>query len=215
MQFSDPRVSAVFEEYEARHRAEIARMQLLPPGEMGIRRDEFLLPVGAEAASFLYSLIIARAPRRIIELGTSYGYSTLFLADAARAFGAEVLSVDVDAGKQAYAAAMLERAGLDGTVEFRCGDALEIVAADPGPFDFVFLDIWKDLYVPCFKAIYPKLSEEGVIVTDNMIHPEGARESARALRSAITACADLQTVLLPIGQGLELTVKWAPGNAKL
>jgi len=215
MQFSDPAVAAVFEHYRARHRAENERLGGMVPSEVGARRDEFLLPVGEEAAWFLHALIAARRPARIFELGTSYGYSTLFLADAARSCGAQVVTVDLDGGKQAYASERMAEAGLAGQVEFRCGDAIEIVDADPGPFDFVLLDIWKDLYVAGFEAVYPKLSDEGAIASDNMIQPVGARENARALRAAIRARPDLQTLLLPIGQGIELSVKWSAGNEKL
>jgi len=215
MPFIDPRVAEVFAVYHERHQQERELTRDLPPGEFGARRDEFLLPVGAATGGFLRALAIGRAPERILELGTSYGYSTLFLADAAREIGAKVVSVDLDRAKQDYAAAMLERAGLADHVEFRCGDALEVIAADPGEFGLVLLDIWKNLYLPCFEAVYPKLAEEGVIVSDNMIQPASAREAVRAYRAAVTAKPDLQSVLLPIGSGLELTVKWSAGNAKL
>jgi predicted O-methyltransferase YrrM len=177
MHFTDPRVAEVFAVYLQRHQQERELARDLPPGEFGERRDEFLLPVGAAVGGFLRSLAIARAPERILELGTSYGYSTLFLADAARECGASVVSVDLDGKKQEYAAAMLERAGLAEHVEFRCGDALEVIAADPGEFGLVLLDIWKNLYLPCFEAVYPKLAEEGVIVSDNMILPASAPAS--------------------------------------
>ena len=213
--FTDPRVAEVFAHYDARHKAELAQTGELSPGSFGARRDEFLLPVGAEVGRFLRALAVARRPGRILELGTSYGYSTLFLADAARRCGARVVSVDLDAAKQAYARERLEDAGLAEFVEFRCGDALEIVAADVGEWGLVLLDIWKNLYVACFEAVYPKLAEEGVIVSDNMIYPEGARDAVRKLRAAIEAKPDLQTVLLPLGSGIELTVKWSAGNAKL
>jgi len=215
MPFTDPRVAEVFTLYHERHQQERELINALPPGAFGERRDEFLLPVGAAAGGFLRSLAVARAPERILELGTSYGYSTLFLADAARACGAMVVSVDLDARKQDYAAAMLERAGLAGHVEFRCGDALDVIAADPGEFGLVLLDIWKNLYLPCFEAVYPKLAEEGVLVSDNMIQPASAREAVRAYRAAVKAKPDLQSVLLPLGSGIELTVKWSAGNAKL
>ena len=214
MQFNDPKVAAVFAEYEQRRHDEHERMRSLKPGEMGARRDEFLLSVGADAGFLLHALVVARKPARILELGTSYGYSTLFLAEAARACGAEVVSIDLDSDKQAYAHEMLAKAGLAG-VEFRAGDAIGLVSADPGLFDFVLLDIWKDVYVACFEAVYPKLSEEAMIASDNMVQPESARDSARALRAAIRAKRDLQTVLLPAGQGIELTVKWSAGNRKL
>ena len=79
----------------------------------------------------------------------------------------------------------------------------------------VLLDIWKDLYVPCLEAFYPKLSDEGVIAADNMIEPEMAREDVRKYRAAIRALPDMQTALLPIGSGIELSVRWPAGNPKL
>jgi len=215
MQFSDPANAAVFEEYRARHRQENERLGGMAPSEVGAKRDEFLLPVGEDAAWFLHALILARRPGRILELGTSYGYSTLFLASAARDCGAKVVTVDLDGTKQAYAADRLTKAGLADCVEFRCGDAIAVVDADPGPFDFVLLDIWKDLYVAGFEAVYPKLSEEAIVASDNMVQPVGARENARALREAIRSKPDMQTTLLPIGQGIELSVKWSAGNASL
>lgn len=215
MYFTDPKAAEVFAEYLARHEQERAVTRDLPRGQFGERRDEFLLPVGADVGNFLRALAIGRKPERILELGTSYGYSTLFLADAAKACGAKLVTVDVDAAKQDYARRMLERAGLAEAVEFRCGDALDIVAADEGEFGFVLLDIWKNLYLPCFEAVYPKLAEEGLIVSDNMIMPESAREAVRAYREAVRAKVDLQTVLLPLGSGIELTIKWSEGNPKL
>lgn len=215
MYFTDPKAAEVFAEYLARHEQERALTRDLPRGQFGERRDEFLLPVGADVGNFLRALAIGRKPERILELGTSYGYSTLFLADAAKACGAKLVTVDVDAAKQDYARRMLERAGLAEAVEFRCGDALDIVAADEGEFGLVLLDIWKNLYLPCFEAVYPKLAEEGLIVSDNMIMPESAREAVRAYREAVRAKPDLQTVLLPLGSGIELTIKWSEGNPKL
>jgi predicted O-methyltransferase YrrM len=213
--FEDARAQAVFARYDARHQEELELTRSLPQGSFGERRDEFLLPVGAAVGNFLRALAVGRAPEGILELGTSYGYSTLFLADAARACGATVVSVDLDGTKQDYARAMLEEAGLADFVEFRCGDALDVVGADPGPFGLVLLDVWKNLYLPCFEAVYPKLAEEGAIVSDNMIYPEGAREAVRAYRQAVRTKADLQTVLLPLGSGIELTVRWSPDSAKL
>jgi predicted O-methyltransferase YrrM len=213
--FSDPRAAEVFAHYAARHQSELEASRDLPTGAFGARRDEFLLPVGAEVGAFLRALAIGRRPERILELGTSYGYSTLFLADAARVCGAKLVTVDLDPAKQAYAREQLERAGLADHVEFRCGDAIGIVQADPGEWGLVLLDIWKNLYLPCFEAVYPRLAEEGVIVSDNMIYPEDARDAVRALREAIRAKPDLQTVLLPLGSGIELTVKWSAGSAKL
>lgn len=212
--FADPRTEAVYQRYEARAASDAKRMAELGPAGYALR-DEFLLPVGSDAGRLLHALVLARKPGRILELGTSYGYSTLFLADAAAQIGALVVTMDLADYKQVHAREQLAEAGLDQCVDFRCGDALELLAGDPGPWDFVLLDIWKELYLPCFKAFYPKLSEEALIASDNMIQPEFARASVRLYREAIRAKADLQSVLLPVGSGIELAVKWSANNLKL
>ncbi len=214
MNFPDPKVAAVYAQYLAREAADDQRMKDMGPAGFAIR-DELLLPVGADVGAFLHALITARRPKRILELGTSYGYSTLFLTDAARAVDARVITMELADYKQAFAQEMLVKAGLEDVVEFRCGDAVAMINADEGAFDFILLDIWKELYTPCFNAFYPKLSEEAIIASDNMITPEMARPDVRVYREAVRAKGDLQTVLLPIGQGIELSVKWSAGNGKL
>jgi predicted O-methyltransferase YrrM len=214
MNFTDPKVAAVFADYQARDVVEQARMKSGGPNAIGFR-DELLLPIGSEVGAFLHALILARKPKRILELGTSYGYSTVVMADAARAVGAELITMELADYKQAYAREQLKKAGLADVVDFRCGDAVEMIKADAGPFDFILLDIWKELYTPCFDAFYGKLSEEAIIASDNMISPEMARPDVRVYREAVRAKPDLQTVLLPIGQGIELSVKWSGGNGKL
>jgi len=214
MNFSDQRVAAVFETYRQRELADGERMRQLGPAGFAVR-DEFLLPIGEEVGAVLHALVLARRPAVILELGTSYGYSTLILADAARAVGARVVSMDLADYKQAFARVRLEEAGLEGVVDLRCGDALALLADDPGPFDFVLLDIWKDLYGPCLEAFYPKLADEALIAADNVIDPPMAREDMRAYRAAVAALPELTSALLPIGQGIELSVKWSAGNPKL
>lgn len=214
MILATPAAQAVFERYDARAASDALRMKELGPAGFAIR-DEFLLPVGREVGELLHALIRAHRPRRILELGTSYGYSTLFLADAAKAVGAEVVTMELAQYKQDHARAELAEAGLADVVDFRCGDALELLAVDPGPWDFVLLDIWKELYLPCFAAFYPKLSDEGMICADNIIEPAMSREDMRAYRAAVAARADLRSTLLPVGSGIELSVKWSAGNPKL
>jgi predicted O-methyltransferase YrrM len=214
MQFLAPAAAAVHADYTARLARDNRLMAELGPAGHA-RRDEFLLPVGPEVGAFLHALVLAKRPRRILEVGTSYGYSTLFLADAAQAVGATLITLELAANKQAYSREQIARAGLSGAVDFRLGDALDAIHADPGPFDLVLLDIWKELYVPCLEALYPKLPPEGIIAADNMIEPAMARPDVRAYRAAVKAKPDLQTALLPIGSGIELSVRWPAGHAKL
>ncbi len=214
MHFSTPAIDEVFAEYEQRNIDERPKAASLGD-RLFQHRDEFLLPVGREVGWFLHSLILAKRPARVLELGTSYGYSTLFLADAVAQIGGTVISMDLADYKQAAARSMIEKAGLSAVVEFRLGDAVELINADAGPFDLVLLDIWKDCYVPCLRAFYPKLADEGIIAADNMIEPAVVREDARKYRAALGSLSDIHTALLPIGSGIELSVRWSPANKKL
>lgn len=193
--------------YRDRMRADAKTSASLAREEFLRRRDDFLLAVGEEAARFLHALAVGISARRIVELGTSYGFSTLFLADAARRTGGTVYTYDTVERKQAYARERLADAGLSAHVEFRHGDALELLREQPGPVDLVLLDVWKDLYVPCFELVYPLLSPGGVIVADNMLHPPDAHAQAAAYRAAVRAKPDLEAALLPIGHGLDVAVR--------
>jgi predicted O-methyltransferase YrrM len=214
MNFSSPKVAAVFKEYEARDAIEQRRMAELGPAVMGVR-DEFLLPVGRDVGALLHALVLGKRPQRVLELGTSYGYSTLLLADAVAQTGGKLITMELAAYKQAHAREMITKAGLAGVVDFRLGDAIALISTDPGPFDLVLLDIWKELYVPCLEAFYPKLSDEGIIVADNMIEPAIARAEARRFRAALRDKHDVSTTLLPIGHGIELSARWNRENPKL
>ena len=194
----------VLDGYRIRMREERERMESLSADEFRQRIDEFLLPVGEEVARFLIDLAVGVKARRIVELGTSYGFSTLYLAEAARRTGGRVATYDLSAEKQTYARARLAEAGLADFVDWRCGDALELLHLEKAPIDLVLLDIWKDLYVPCFELFHAKLAPGAVIVADNMLHPESARADAERYRAAVRAKRDMEAVTLPIGNGIDI-----------
>lgn len=203
----DTKFQALLTRYHARI-AEEARIMKSDPASFSRRRDGFLLAVGPEVGWLMHALIIGRGAKRILELGTSYGYSTAFLADAALQTGGRVYTMDLAANKQQYARAQLQEAGLAAQVEWKLGDATQMLKSLEGPFDFVLVDLWKDLYVPCLELFYPKLAQNAVIVADNMLFPERLRADAEAYRAAVRAKGNLQSVLLPIGNGIELSCLW-------
>jgi predicted O-methyltransferase YrrM len=169
------------------------------------RRDEFLIAVGPATGRLLNILAKSIKARTILELGTSYGYSTVWLAEAARATGGKLITLDVAAYKHDYARAMLAKAGLAAHVDFHLGDARETIASLPGPFDFVLLDVWKDLYIPCLELFYPKLSPGAFIAADNMLLPEDYREAGTKYRKHVRSKPKIDSVLLPVGSGVELS----------
>jgi len=201
----DPVIERVLADFERRADEEQRRTSV--NGFASENLDDLLLSVGREAGMLLYLLATGARSRRILELGTSYGYSTVWLAAAARTTGGKVQSLELRDFKIEHARQALTRAGLSTRAEFHEGDCLETLKTLPGPFDFVLLDVWKDLYLPCFELVHPKLAPGGIIVADNMLLPEIVRPQAEAYRARVRAAGDLDSVLIEIGNGIELSRK--------
>jgi predicted O-methyltransferase YrrM len=199
----DDAVLGVLKEYDARIERERPFMENLGP-ELRNRRDEFLLAVGSDTATILNILAKSIKAKTILEIGGSYGYSTIFFAEAARATGGKVISLELVEEKVRYARERLARARLDRFVDYRIGSALETLSDLPGPFDFVLIDLWKDLYVPCLELIYDKLTPGALVAADNMLLPEMARPDAEKYQRRVREL-EFDTLLLPVGSGVELS----------
>jgi predicted O-methyltransferase YrrM/catechol 2,3-dioxygenase-like lactoylglutathione lyase family enzyme len=198
-------IEEVLAAYHARIEEENMRMQSLTM-EQGMRlRDEFLLSVGEETAQFIHSLAKASKATCILELGTSYGYSTIWLAEAAKANGGKIISLENIPEKAKYAQEQIDKAGLTDVVEIRLGDALETLKNSIETFDFVLVDLWKELYLPCFELFFPKLKLGAYIVADNMIFPPHSQKEANLYRNRIEEIQAFDTVLMPIGSGIEVS----------
>ena len=198
----DDKVTAVLEDYHARMADE--RRGVFPddgPGQNG--RDRYLLPVGPESGQLINILASSLKAPNILEIGTSYGYSGIWLAEAARATGGRLTTLELQDYKSAYAHEMSTKAGLADHVDFKVGDALAAIAALPSGIDFVLLDLWKDMYAPCLEAFYPKLNPGAIIVADNMTRPGGPGIAEYA--AAVRAKPDLDSILVPVGSGLEIS----------
>ncbi|HEY6902992.1 MAG TPA: O-methyltransferase [Candidatus Acidoferrales bacterium] len=201
----DQRIQEVLSEYEARAAKESPHIMQMPEDEWRRRRDEFMLSVGHDTGRLLNILAKGAGARRILELGSSYGYSTLWLAEAARKTGGTVFSLEMNSPKQEYAHATIAKAGLAEYVKFFLGDALETLTSLEGPFDFVLLDLWKDVYVSCFDLFYPKLNPGAIVVADNMLRPEDYLPDALKYRRHVRSHPKIDSVLLPVGSGIELS----------
>lgn len=201
----DQKIQGILSEYEARAAKESPHIMQMPEEEWLRRRDEFMLSVGHDTGRLLNILAKGAKARSILELGSSYGYSTLWLAEAARKTGGTVFSVEINSSKQEYARATIAKAGLDGQVEFFLGDARKTIASLDGPFDFVLLDLWKDLYVSCFDLFYPKLKPGAMVVADNMLRPAEYLPEALKYRRHARSHPEIESVLLSVGSGIELS----------
>jgi predicted O-methyltransferase YrrM len=185
----DARARAVLDELE-RHDAR--------EREQGAPREQRLRQVTPEVGRFLHTLVLATRPRSIVEIGTSGGYSTVWLATAARVVGADVVTLEIDPAKVGRATASLREAGVDGVATIVEGDAFAYLRERRKPLDFVFLDAEKEDYTAFLELIVPLLPAGGLLVADNLTsHAEELAEFRRRAESD----PRLSAVVVPIGRG--------------
>jgi predicted O-methyltransferase YrrM len=202
----DPHVQGVLDEYHRRIETERPRMsRAMDEGTFGQIIDELLLPVGPASGCLMNILVKSLKAPTILELGTSFGYSGIWLAEAARATGGRLITMELSAEKSAYAREMAKKAGLSDFIDFRVGDAVKMIADLSGGIDFVLVDLWKSLYLPCLEAFYPKLNSGAIIVSDNMIEPAMERPAVMRYQQALRAMPKITSILVPVGSGLEIS----------
>jgi predicted O-methyltransferase YrrM len=143
--------------------------------------------------------------RRLLELGTSNGYSTLWLADAVRSVGGRLVSVDVDAERSALAAQNLDRAGLRELVDLRVQDAaVSLREAGDGSLDMIFLDAERPAYAGYWPDLVRALRPGGLLAVDNVLSHADEVSDFRAL---VGSDERVSEAFAPTGAGLLLVVR--------
>jgi predicted O-methyltransferase YrrM len=164
-----------------------------------------MLNITHETGEFLSVLVLAMRARRVLEIGTSNGYSTLWLAEAASEVDGTVTSVDFSEFKLKLASANFARAGLSSVITLVHEDAnLVLERFEPNAFDLVFLDSERREYPRWWPHILRTLRPGGLLVVDNAIsHP---KEMAPFI-ALVKADSKFATSLVPVGNGEFLAVK--------
>jgi predicted O-methyltransferase YrrM len=168
-------------------------------------RDKFVA-LEADKARFCYSLCRALNARRIVEAGTSFGVSTLYLAAAVRDNGGGVvIGTEYEPSKVSAARRHFSEAGLSAYIDLRAGDIRETLRNIEGPVDFLLLDIWTPLALPTLELVAPKMRPGAVVIADNTAN---RRADYSDLFSYLeTASNGFTTMTLPFDGGLEMSVK--------
>jgi caffeoyl-CoA O-methyltransferase len=160
--------------------------------------------VERETGRWLALLVHATNARQLLEIGSSNGVSTIWLAAAAQRHGGRVTGTEILPERAEEANRNLAAAGLDAVARVVAGDARATVASLPGPFDLVFIDAEKDDYVDHFEVVADRVRSGGLILADNVIsHDLSAYQAMLRRRS------DVETVTIPIDRGVEFTLKTA------
>jgi caffeoyl-CoA O-methyltransferase len=169
--------------------------------------------VGALEGAFLSFVVGMNKPRRVLEIGTFTGWSSIAMASALQP-GATLVTCDVNEETNAVARRYAKEAGVADRIDYRLGSAIETLATLDGPFDLVFIDADKDGYIDYYEAVLPKLADDGVILADNtlvsgdVIEPTGPMAIAIArFNDYVRADERVECVLLTIRDGITLIRK--------
>lgn len=170
--------------------------------------DTKMLAVGPDSGQFLNTLIRSTGATRVLEIGGSMGYSTIWQGEAVQANGGRMTTLEVIPAKIETLHRRIAQAGLGDVVTVRAGDALQSLRELEGPWDFVLVDAWKDDYPAYFDLVFPRLLAGGLMVADNIIRPEPG-EGILAYLEKCRTHPEAQSQVVPIGSGLELTLRRA------
>jgi caffeoyl-CoA O-methyltransferase len=172
--------------------------------------------IGPAVARLLALLVKVSGAKRIFELGSAIGYSTLWLAQAAGPRG-RVYYTDGDPQKAKRALAYFQRAGVAGRITIQVGDALAMLRRTPGQFDLIFNDVDKHGYPDVFRAAVPRLRHGGLLIADNVLWSgRAARKAARGdantrgiqeFNRLLFASRELEPVMLPLRDGVAVARK--------
>ena len=215
----DPKLEELLASLHARSDAQVAAMDIererranaaLPPDEAAARLKAYLVDklvaIDRDKAAFCYQLCRAGNARRIVEIGTSYGVSTLYLAAAVRDNGGGVvIGTEYEPQKARAARAHFEQAGLSRYIDLREGDLRETLRQIDGPVDFMLMDIWISMARPALELVSPHLRPGAMVVTDN------TRQHRQTYADYFAFLNDpanrFRTMTLPFDGGLELSVR--------
>ncbi|HRD83288.1 MAG TPA: class I SAM-dependent methyltransferase [Saprospiraceae bacterium] len=141
------------------------------------------IAVSREQGELMYRTILDNGYRHIVEYGTSFGISTIYLAAAARETGGKVVTTELLPEKAEKAHQSFVEAGLDNLIEIKIGDVMQTLKGYTDPIDLLFLDGWKEQYLPLTQMLEPNFREKTLLVADNL-GMEGVKQYLKYIRNS-------------------------------
>jgi caffeoyl-CoA O-methyltransferase len=177
-------------------------------GRVKVAPDQEMLAITADTGIFFSVLLKAIKARRILEVGTSAGFSTLWFADAmGKNHSTRIITIEMNPQKVERALKNFKEAGVDKIIEIKQGIALDLLRKLKGKFDFVFLDADKENIIRYFDIVLPMVRIGGIIAADNILYPDHFRPAMRKYARHVHTKPNIQSVTVPIGMGEEITIK--------
>jgi caffeoyl-CoA O-methyltransferase len=177
-------------------------------GRVKVEPDQEMLAITADTGIFFSVLLKAIRARRILEVGTSAGFSTLWFADAiGKNRNTKIITIEMNPQKVEWALKNFKEAGFDKIIEIKQGLALDLLQNLKGKFDFVFLDADKENIIRYFDLVLPSVRIGGIIAADNMLYPDHFRPVMRKYARHVHSKPNTQSITVPIGLGEEITIR--------
>ena len=189
-----------------------------PPGDVFARLDAETrrcypnnaeMMIGPLVGTFLAFVVRMKRPRRVLEIGTFTGWSSIAMAQALPP-GATLVSFDVNEETTAIARRYAGEAGVADRVDYRVGSALELLSEIEGPVDLVFVDAWKSDYLAYVEVVLPLLAEDGMILCDNTLSGMRDDHPLAEFNRRIRDDPRLETLLLPVRDGVTMIRRRTP-----
>jgi predicted O-methyltransferase YrrM len=176
--------------------------------------EEDFPAVGPQVGMLLEILARSINARRIMELGSGFGYSGLWFARALPTDG-YLLLTDFEEKNQRLAEENFKKAGKSSIMEFRVGDALQLLKEEKGPYDIIFNDVDKEFYPQVIEPVYHLLRKGGLFITDNTLwygrvtqpHPDDTTAFIQEFNRRLKAHKGFLTTQLPLRDGLSVSIK--------
>jgi len=189
------------------------RSELEKSEKIQVNHNERMLTISNETGEFFNILLKAMNAKKILEVGMSVGFSTLWFVDAILANNGKIVTIEKNQDKIARAKKNFEEAGVSAQVEIQEGKALQILhklatsESEQQQFDFVFLDADKENNIEYFDLVLPLVRVGGIIATDNILYPEEFRPEMKKFTEYIKSKPNVQTITLDLGNGEEISIK--------
>jgi caffeoyl-CoA O-methyltransferase len=202
------------EEYAAEHTTPVGDLFERLAAETREKTTAPQMMVGRIEGQFLARLVRLSAAKRILELGTFTGYSSISMASALPPDG-RIITCDVDPDATAIARRYMDESGFGDRIEIRLGPALETIQTLEGPFDIVFIDADKPNYKAYYEAVLPLLAENGLVIADNVlwsgrvVEPDGddSTQAIKAFNEHVRNDPRVVSVMLTVRDGMTLIQK--------
>ena len=172
-----------------------------------------MLAITKETGEMLNMLLRLKCAKNMLEIGTSVGYSTIWCADAISDNSGQIITIEQNPEKISRAKENFQKAEIENSISIKEGTALEILKEISKQekyqnyFDFVLIDADKENVKEYFDLILSMVSDEGIIITDNMLYPEKYKVEMKKFSEYLKTNSNIVTITSPIGNGEEITIK--------